>query len=164
MTMIGRQLILAMTVALVQGSASAQMSHNHASEAACEETVLRCATKVTPAFGPDGRLWLAWMAGGHVLVASSGDAGQSFSSPVQVTKEKLNLDWGPDARPKIVLNREGRITLAFSTFKDKAFNGQVLVSHSSDGGKSFVETAPITPNTESQRFEALALDADGTVF
>jgi hypothetical protein len=161
---IRRRVLLAMAFALWQGDAWAQMSHNHASEAACEETALRCATKVTPAFGPDGRLWLAWMAGGHVLVASSGDGGQSFSSPVQVTKEKLNLDWGPDARPAMLLDREGRISLAFPIFKDKAFNGQVLVSHSSDGGKSFAETAPITPNTESQRFEALALDADGTVF
>ena len=162
--MMRRRILLAMVLALWQGDAWAQMSHNHASEAACEETALRCATKVTPAFGPDGRLWLAWMAGGHVLVASSGDGGQSFSSPVQVTKEKLNLDWGPDARPAMVLDREGRISLAFPIFRDKAFNGQVLVSHSSDGGKSFAETAPITPNTESQRFEALALDADGTVF
>ena len=163
MTMIGRRLILAMTFALAQGSASAQMNHNHASEAACEETALRCATKVTPAFGPDGRLWLAWMAGGHVLVANSGDDGQSYSPPVQVTRDKLNLDWGPDARPKIVLDRDGRISLAFSIFKDKAFNGQVLISHSTDGN-SFAEPVPITPNDESQRFEALALDADGTVF
>src|SRR3954467_7903764 len=104
---------LALAFALCQGSASAQMSHNHASEAACEETALRCASKVTPAFGPDGTLWLAWMAGGHVLGASSGDGGQSFSSPVQVTKEKLDLDWGPDARPAMALDREGRISLAF---------------------------------------------------
>src|SRR3954451_6547279 len=158
--MMRRTVLLVLALLLQQGGAWAQMSHNHASEAACEETALRCASKVTPAFGPDGRLWLAWMAGGHVLVASSGDAGQSFSSPVQVTKDKLNLDWGPDARPKIVLNREGRMTLAFSIFKDKAFNGQVLVSRSNDGS-SFAEPVPITPNTESQRFEALALDADG---
>lgn len=158
-----RSVLLALAFALWQGDVWAQMSHNHASEAACEETALRCASKVTPAFGPDGRLWLAWIAGGHVLVASSGDRGQSFSSPVQVTTEKLNLDWGPDARPKIVLDREGRMTLAFSIFKDKAFNGQVLISHSNDGN-SFAEPVPITPNTESQRFEAIALDADGTVF
>jgi len=158
-----KHIILAMALALWQGSASAQMSHNHASEAACEEIALRCATKVTPAFGPDGRLWLAWMAGGHVLAASSSDGGQSYSPPVQVTRDKLNLDWGPDARPKIVLDREGRISLAFSIFKDKAFNGQVLISHSSDGS-SFAEPVPITPNAESQRFVSLALDADGRVF
>ena len=84
--------ILVMAIALCPGGAWAQMNHNHTSEAACETTELRCATKVTPVFGPDGRLWLAWMAGGHVSVASSGDGGQSFSTPVQVTSEKLNLE------------------------------------------------------------------------
>src|SRR4051794_36092434 len=110
--MMRRRIVLTLAFALWQGNAWAQMGHSHVSEAACEETALRCASKVTPAFGPDRRLWLAWMAGGHVLVGSSADGGQSFSPPVQITKEKLNLDWGPDARPKIVLDREGRITLA----------------------------------------------------
>ncbi len=150
--------------ALWQTAAFGQMSHQHASEAACEETDLRCASKVTPTFGPDGTLWLAWMAGGQISVASSKDTGHSFSTPVQVTKEHLNLDWGPDARPKIVVDRKGDIALAFSIFRDKAFNGQVLYTRSVDGGQSFAELRPITSNNESQRFEALGLDADGSVF
>jgi hypothetical protein len=158
------KLFLVASLALWQGSAFGEMNHNHASEAACEQTDLRCASKVTPAFGPDGTLWLAWIAGGQVLVASSGDEGHSFSEPVQITREKLDLDWGPDSRPKIVVDREGRIALAFSFFKDKSFNGQVLFTRSTDGGKSFAEPQPITPDKESQRFETLALDADGTVF
>jgi hypothetical protein len=149
---------------LFQSAAHAQMNHQHASEAACDEVALRCASKVTPAFSPDGTLWLAWMAGGQVSVASSKDAGRSFSTPVQVTKERLNLDWGPDARPKIVVARDGGIALAFSIFRDKAFNGQVLYTRSTDGGQSFAELRPITASNESQRFEALGLDADGTVF
>jgi hypothetical protein len=154
----------AIALALWQSAAFAQMSHQHASEAACEEPALRCATKVTPAFAADGTLWLAWMAGGQISVASSKDGGNSLSSPVQVTKEKLNLDWGPDARPKIVVDRKGDIVLAFSTFRDKAFNGQVLTTRSGDGGRTFVDAKPITSSNESQRFEALGLDADGTVF
>ncbi|MEP6838892.1 MAG: exo-alpha-sialidase, partial [Bradyrhizobium sp.] len=101
------------------------MSHQHASEAACDEPALRCASKVTSTFAPDGTLWLAWMAGGQVSVASSKDGGQTLSAPVSVTKERLNLDWGPDARPKIVVAADGRISVAFSIFRDKAFNGQV---------------------------------------
>ena len=97
-------------------------------------------------------------------MASSNDAGRSFSTPVQVTKEKLNLDWGPDARPQIVVEKNGGIALAFSLFRDKAFNGQVLATKSADGGKSFAEPKPITSNNESQRFVALGLDADGSVF
>jgi hypothetical protein len=163
--MLHRPLILALALTLCQGSVRAQMNHNHAaSEAACETAELRCATKVTPVFGRDGTLWLAWMAGGQVSVASSKDAGRTFSDPVQVTREQLNLDWGPDARPKIAVDRGGNIAVAFSTFKDKAFNGQVLYSRSADGGKTFASPQPVTDNTESQRFEALAFDADGTVF
>ena len=161
-----RKLALAtITAALWQTAAFAQMSHHqHASEAACDEPALRCASKVTPAFAPDGTLWLAWQAGGQVSVASSMDGGQTLSTPVAVTKERLNLDWGPDARPKIVVDREGRIAVAFSIFRDKAFNGQVLYSRSSDGGKDFAEPKPITSSNESQRFEAMALDQDGSLF
>jgi hypothetical protein len=162
--MLQRILLGAVAFTLWQTAAFGQMNHQHASEAACEETVLRCASKVTPAFGPDGKLWLAWMAGGQISVASSNDAGRSFSTPVSVTKERLNLDWGPDARPKIVVDRNGGIALAFSVFRDKAFNGQVLTTRSADGGQSFAPLRPITLSNESQRFEALGLDADGSVF
>jgi hypothetical protein len=162
--MLRGKIFAAVAFALWQTAAYAQMDHQHASEAACDETALRCASKVTPAFGPDGTLWLAWMAGGQISVASSKDDGKSFSAPVQVTKEHLNLDWGPDARPKIVVDRYGGIALAFSIFRDKAFNGQVLYTRSKDGGQSFAELRPITTNNESQRFEALALDVDGSVF
>jgi hypothetical protein len=162
--MSGGKALAIIAFALCQSAAYGQMNHQHAAEAACDEAVLRCASKVTPAFGPDGTLWLAWMAGGQVSVARSNDAGHSFSTPVQVTKEKLNLDWGPDARPKIVIDRNGGMALAFSIFRDKAFNGQVLYTRSTDGGKSFSELRPITANNESQRFEALGLDADGSLF
>lgn len=157
-------LLATIALALWQTAAFAQMSHQHASEAACDDAVLRCASKVTPSFGPDGTLWLAWMAGGQVSVASSRDGGKSFSAPVAVTRERLNLDWGPDGRPKIAVDRNGGIALAFSIFRDKAFNGQVLYTRSTDGGQSFAALRPITPDNESQRFEALALDADGSLF
>ena len=78
-----------------------------------------------------GRNAVAGLDGGRaVSVASSPDGGRSFSAPAQVTKERLNLDWGPDARPKIVVDRKGGIALAFSIFRDKAFNGQVLYTRS----------------------------------
>lgn len=162
--MIRTGVLAILALACVQGEAHAQMRAPHASEAACEEPALRCATKATPAFGPDGTLWLVWMAGGQVSVASSRDEGRSFSTPTQVTTKRLNLDWGPDARPKIAVDRKGGIALAFSIFRDEAFNGQVLTTRSTDGGKSFAELKPITASNESQRFEALALDEDGTVF
>jgi len=163
-SILGAGFVGAVAAATLYSSASAQMSHQHASEAACEGTELRCATKVTPFFAIDGTLWLTWMAGGRISVASSKDAGQTLSAPVPVTTQQLNLDWGPDARPKLVVDRKGGIVLAFSIFRDQSFNGQVLFTRSDDGGKSFAPPRPITTNNESQRFEALALDEDGTVF
>ena len=163
--MLRTSLVATLAFSLCQAAANAQMSHHqHASEAACEEVDLRCASKVAPAFVPDGTLWLAWMAGGRISVASSKDQGRGFSTPVQVTKEKLNLDWGPDARPQIVVEKSGGIALAFSTFRDKAFNGQVFTTRSTDGGQSFAELRPITSSNESQRFVTLGLDADGSAF
>ncbi|MGJ5178944.1 sialidase family protein [Bradyrhizobium oligotrophicum] len=145
-------------------TAGAQMAHQHGSDAACEGTELRCATKVTPFFDANGTLWLAWMAGGRISVASSTDTGGSYSAAVPVTTQRLDLDWGPDARPKLVVDRKGGIAVAFSTFRDQAFNGQVFYARSGDGGSSFAPIQPITSSNESQRFEALALDEDGSIF
>jgi hypothetical protein len=157
-------LIAAAACILWQGGAFAQMHHQHSSEAACDEPELRCASKVTAVFAADGTLWLAWMAGGKILVASSRDDGKSFSTAVAATPERLNLDWGPDARPKIAIERKGGIALAFSIFKDKAFNGQVLYTRSDDGGKSFAAARAITASNESQRFEAIGFDDKGGLF
>ncbi|BBB99954.1 hypothetical protein ABIF38_006267 [Bradyrhizobium japonicum] len=157
-------LLATLMLAALPSLAVAQMSHQHASEAACEETALRCATKVTPAFGRDGTLWLAWMAGGQISVANSKDQGKSFSTPVQVTRERLNLDWGPDARPKLAIDAKGNIAVAFSIFRDQNFNGQVLTTRSTDGGRSFDAPKAITTNNESQRFEAIGFDPAGAVF
>ena len=162
--LVARIVLAAIMLAALPGLAAAQMSHQHASEAACEETDLHCATKVTPAFAPDGTLWLAWIAGGQISVASSKDQGGTFSAPVQATRERLNLDWGPDARPKLAIDARGDIVLAFSIFRDQAFNGQVLTTRSTDGGKSFEPPKPITANNESQRFEAIGFDPSGAVF
>lgn len=139
-------------------------SGSHGDAAACAEVALRCATKVTPAFGPDGKLWVVMMAGGWIAVAHSADAGKTFSAPIAVTNKTLDLDWGPDARPKIVVDKQGELIVAFAAFRDKAFNGEVFTTRSIDGGASFEPVKPITSDKTSQRFAALALDSDGSVF
>src|SRR5262245_64436982 len=88
-------------VALSAGIAAAQMAHHHGSKSACRDATIACATKATPTFAPDGTLWLAWAAGGRVLVAHSSDLGRTFTVPVAVNADALDIDWGPDARPKI---------------------------------------------------------------
>jgi hypothetical protein len=165
---IRRPLITASVAVLLysQGAAFAQMPHDHgqAPKEPCAEPTLRCALKVTPTFGPDGRLWLVWMAASRVWVAHSTDVGRSFSQPVSISADTRNLDWGPDARPKIAVDRDGRVFVAFAVFKDQAFNGQVFYTRSVDGGHTFAKPVAITADPESQRFEAIALDADGSLF
>jgi len=161
-----RQITMASLALLGLTSAQAQMAHDHAGHAgaSCGGPTLACATAATPAFGPDGALWLAWAAGGRISVAKSTDLGRTFAAPVTVNPEPVRLDSGPDERPKIVVDARGRIFVAYATFKDSAFNGQAFHSRSDDGGVTFAPPRAITTDPESQRFEALALDADGALF
>ena len=147
-------------------TAMAEMSHQHgaASDPKCTDVSLACATQVTPTFAADGTLWLVWAANRVVSVAHSSDLGRTFSVPVPVNSEPLDLDWGPDSRPNIVVDNSGRVFVAFARFKDQKFNGQVLYSRSVDEGRSFAPPTPITANTESQRFQSLFLNADGSLF
>jgi hypothetical protein len=160
---------LVMTLAMCQSPAGAQMSHDHEAHdhgatKSCAEPALACATSATPAFGPDRSLWLAWAAGGQVSVARSHDLGRSFSDPVAVNPEPVRLDTGPDERPKIVVDGGGGIHVAYATFKDAAYNGEVFFSRSTDGGASFAPPQQITADTASQRFEAIAFDPAGRLF
>jgi hypothetical protein len=154
-------------IALGVAPAAAQMRHDHAAHggpAACGEPTLACAQTATPAFGPDGALWLAWASGGRVSVAKSLDLGRTFAPAVAVNPSPVRLDTGPDERPRIVVDAQGRIFVAYAIFKDSAFNGQVFATRSTDGGRSFAPPRPITGDMESQRFEGLALDPGGALF
>ena len=148
---------------LSAGTALAQMGRAQ-DNPSCAEPVLRCASTVTPTFAPDGSLWLAWAAAGRVSVARSTDLGKSFSPAVSVNREPLRLNSGPDERPKIAIDAAGRVVVAFAIFKDSAFNGQVFYSQSTDGGATFAPPNAITPDLESQRFEAIGFDPSGVLF
>jgi hypothetical protein len=155
---------IVLSLLLPAGAALAQMGQHDGPPPTCAEPTLRCAPTVTPAFAPDGSLWIAWAAAGRISVAHSTDFGNSFSPAVSVNREPLRLDSGPDERPKIAVDAAGRVAVAFAIFKDSAFNGQVFYTHSSDGGATFAPPRPITPDPESQRFEAIGFDPAGTLF
>jgi hypothetical protein len=151
--------VLSVLPLLWPGVVFAQMTHEHDSaQNSCAEPSLRCARTATPTFAGDGSLWLVWAAAGRISVAHSTDLGRSFTPAVAVNPEPLRLDTGPDERPKIAVDKDGRIAVAFAIFKDSAFNGQVLYTRSSDGGLTFAPLRPITGDPESQRFEAIAFD------
>ncbi|WNV06776.1 sialidase family protein [Candidatus Methylospira mobilis] len=140
------------------------VSHRMHDAATCTEPELKCATSVTPVFSGDGRLWLAWAAGGTVSVAFSTDQGRNFSSPVVVGPRADRLDAGSESRPQLLIDKQGRMTVAWSVFKDDKYNAQVYLSTSQDDGAHFSEPRPLADNPVSQRFPMFAADDDGNIF
>ena len=150
-----RELLLCLAIVLAAGDAAAQHHHGGGTPEAFT---------ATPAFGPDGTLWLVRAQADRITVAQSKDLGKTFSTAVDVTPEPMNLDWGPDARPHIAVAGKGDIVVAFAIFQDKKFNGRAFAAHSTDGGASFSRPQPLTPDSTSQRFETVAIDPTGRPF
>jgi hypothetical protein len=156
-----RKPLLLFTLLLLGGTAAAQQ-HQHAMGAF--GTDAREAFTATPAFSADGTLWLARGGADRVLVVKSSDLGKTFSAPVSVTAEPINMDWGPDSRPQIAVAPGGDLVVTYAIFKDKRFNGRVYATRSTDGGATFAPSTPITADDTSQRFQAVAIDTNGKVF
>lgn len=159
------RLLCAATLAGITISrAFAQMAHDHKEVETCTRLSPACANSVSPAFAPDGTLWIAARAGNRIFVAKSSDNGRSFGEPRVITPENVSLDRGADARPQILIDLAGRIIVAYATVRDKNFNGEVFYTRSADGGKTFAPPQPLTDDAASQRFPAMEIDSDGSIF
>jgi hypothetical protein len=141
--------------------ASAARHHEGHRAAACAGPALACANAASAVFDTRGALWVAWSAAGSVSVARSTDLGLTFGPASVVGSPGAALDAGSDARPQIVVDARGRIVVAYSAFKDKAWNAQVLVATSTDDGASFSAPRSLSRDAASQRFPVLALRPDG---
>jgi hypothetical protein len=106
-------------------------------------------------------VWLAWTANGAVSVARAEAGGRPLGPARVIGRHGTQLDTGADARPQLVVDRQGRITLAYGVFKDRQWNAQVMVSTSQDEGTTFTAPRSLSANGTSQRFPTLMLDADG---
>jgi len=153
-----RRLLPFVAVLLLATPAGAQHAHHGAKGGAPE------AFTATPAFGPDGTLWLVRALTDRVVVVRSTDLGKTFTAPVMVTPEPVNLDWGPDARAKIVADAKGGLVVTFAIFQDRNFNGRAFFARSTDDGATFAKPQPITADKTSQRFETAGADPAGRVF
>lgn len=156
-----KRLLLGLATLLL-GAAAAAQQHMDAMHAFTTDA--KGAFTATPAFGADGTLWLARGSDDRVVVAKSTDLGKTFSAPVSVTPGPINIDWGPDSRPQIAIDRTGGLIVTYAIFKDKRFNGRVYYTRSADHGASFAKPHPITSDDTSQRFQQAAIDPDGKVF
>jgi len=154
------RMLLPLAALILSASAStAAAQHQHAKPGSAPE-----AFTAAPAFGPDGTLWLARPMVDRIVVLKSSDLGRTFSPPIVVTPEPMNLDWGPDARARIAVDPKGGLIVTFGTFQDKNFNGRAYFARSIDKGASFTRPRPIAADTTSQRFETAAVDPTGRVF
>jgi hypothetical protein len=129
----------------------------------CNEPSLHCARSASAAVAPDGRLWLAWIAGGVVSVAASKDRGEHFGEPIALAASDPLIDTGPDARAQIVVTPQGTIVVVWAGFKDRNWNARLHLARSIDGGAHFsAPSEPIT-NPASARFPAMTASPDGEI-
>ena len=152
--------ISALALVVLAGPAAAQ-HHDHGNAMHAFSSDAREAFTATPAFGPDGALWVARGTADRVVVAKSTDLGKTFTDPVSVTAGPLNMDWGPDSRPQLVVDKTGAIVVTYAIFQDKRFNGRIYATRSTDGGTTFATPIPITSDSTSQRFQTVGLDSAG---
>ena len=146
---------------------AAAAAHRHAADqdppqSACTGTELDCAIAATPFVDAAGRLWLAWTANGHVMLARSADGGAHFGAAIAVGDAGELLDTGADARPALVVTNAGRVVVAWGAFKDRQWNAQVWLA-SSDDDAHFSTPRSLSADATSQRFPALALADDGSI-
>jgi len=163
-------LLSALLMGALSFGAHAQMQMDHSSMAGskpknmCQSVGLECANAATPFFTADGKLLLSWTANGVVSVAQSTDLGKSFTSPVKIAEHGKSLDAGADARPQIVVDKQGNIFLAYAFFKDANWNAQINTARSTDEGKTFTLPVSLVNDGSSQRFPSVLIKPDESIF
>ena len=146
----------------------AQMNHSSMTDLKtkniCQSASLECANAATPFFASNGKLLLAWTAGGVVSVAQSSDLGKSFSPAIKIAEHGKSLDVGADARPQIVADKQDNVFLAYAFFKDSNWNAQINTVRSVDGGNTFTAPEPLVIDSSSQRFPSVLIKSDDSIF
>jgi hypothetical protein len=119
----------------------------------------------TPAFDAKGRLWVAFVEGPAVYVASSSDLGKTFASAVRVNPTPETIDANGENRPKLAVSPRGTLLVTWTQKLDKPYAGRIRFSRSTDGGRTF--TAPATLNDDGlvtgHRFDVLGVSPRGDV-
>ncbi len=126
---------------------------------------VHCGQAPTPAFEPDGKLWLAFAQNGHVYVTTSTDLGKSFTAPtvVNTTPERVSSDG--ENRPKISIGATGEIYLSWTKKIEGRYAGDVRFARSTNHGKSYDK--PLTVNDDrapiSHRFDSMVVNNKGDI-
>ncbi|MDX1252564.1 MAG: exo-alpha-sialidase [Gammaproteobacteria bacterium] len=121
---------------------------------------------VSAAFDSSGRLWLAKVENGYVLVSHSDDTGKTFNPAVKVNTAPERIAAEGENRPKVAVAGDGTVYISYTEHLDQPFSGNVRFSRSLDGGKSFSVPIIVNDNREtiSHRFDTLGVDAKGKIY
>lgn len=118
----------------------------------------------TPVLDTNGRLWVAFVEGDAVYVASSKDRGVSFDRAVRVTPTPEKIDANGEARPKLAVGAGGQLLVTWTQQLAQPYSGNIRFSRSTDG-QSF--SAPVTLNDDAvvtgHRFDALGVGPRGEI-
>jgi hypothetical protein len=154
------------SIAMQHGSSAAGKSSGNGNNETCTMASLKCAKAPSASFGPDGKLWLAWVFAGHIYVQHSSDEGKTYSAPSIVNRAPEKIAAHAENRAKIQLDNAGNIYISWTQSFNKPYTGNIRFSRSVDGGQSFSQ--PITVNDDlqeiSHRFDSMVVSDDGKVF
>lgn len=128
-------------------------------------SLARAPLAVTAAFDPQGRLWLARVENGRLLVNRVQGAGTASSPPVAVNAEPESIAADGENRPKLAFGKHGETYVSWTQSGDQPFSGHVRFARSLDGGRTF--EAPFTVNDDrapiGHRFDSLVVTPDGRI-
>lgn len=121
---------------------------------------------VSATFDTSGRLWLAKVENGYVLVSHSEDTGKTFSPAVKVNAAPERIAAEGEGRPKIAVGGDNTVYVSYTEHLDQPFSGNVRFSRSLDGGKSFSAPVIVNDNREviGHRFDTLGINAQGKIY
>ena len=117
------------------------------------------------AFDASGRLWLATVRDGHVVVQHSGDLGKTFSDPVRVNPVAETIYASGENRPKIETGPAGQIDVQWTEQPAPGWTGTIRFARSIDGGRHFSASVTVNhdPATVTRGFGSLAIAGNGDI-
>jgi hypothetical protein len=118
------------------------------------------------AFDAQGRLWVAHVADGGIVLQSSADQGRSWTAARQVLPQPESVEANGEARPKLAFGPQGQLYLSYTQALSKPHTGNIRFMRSLDGGATF--SAPYTVQRDrapiGHRFDDIQVDAQGRIF
>jgi len=111
------------------------------------------------------QLWRVRVRDSFLWVDHSEDLGKTFSKAVKVNQEAMKIAAKGEARPKIVLNRDGLIFLTWTESLKERFAGYVWFARSIDGGNTFEKPYIVHQDRAktTHRFDALNVSDNGMI-